>query len=318
MELNLPDNGKNMEEQICKEVLRILMTMRHPAVSAQQEASKEAIFDRINTKIQADSGLGTKSNRKQVLFTYLKAACIVSFFLLSVTGAYLAGDHFKRDSSSLVYMETIVPKGITSKVLLADGTVVTLNGGSTLSYPIRFGEKERRVKLQGEGFFEVTKEVKRPFIVSSEKLSVKVLGTSFCFRSYQEDMNTVVTLKEGSVKATPLDRNEQNGIMLKPDQQLILNNQTGEFQCLNVNTEESVSWMEGRFYFRNNTLEEITKTLERRFNVDIRILSEEIKNDRYFAHFGNGESVEQILKLLSHKRSWKYENRKGTIEIKSK
>lgn len=318
MELNLPDNDKSMDEQVCKEVLRVLTAMKHPDVSVEQEESKDAIFNRINNKIEGESGLCIQGSRRDTFISYLKVACVVAFFFLSLGGAYLSGHYSREVAVSSVYMETTIPLGVTSKMILADGTAVTLNGGSKLSYPTCFEGKERRVELVGEGFFEVTKDAKRPFIVSSNKLSVKVLGTKFCFRSYQDDANTVVTLKEGSVKATPLGRQKQNGIILEPDQQLVLNNHTGEFQCLNVNTEEYTSWMNGVLYFRNNTLDEIVKILERRFNVDIRIISGEIKNDRYFAHFGNGENVDQILKLLSHKRSWKFESRNGLIEIKTK
>lgn len=318
MELNLCDNDTRKDEQICEEVLRVLSGMKHPDVSLQSIESKEAIFDRISDKIEAESSLCVKNRKMNTLFFYLKVACITIGLVISVGAAYYTGRHAGRGTMPEVYTETTTPLGVTSRLILADGTTVTLNGGSKLSYPASFTGKERRVTLSGEGFFEVSKDAKRPFIVNSQKLSVKVLGTKFCFTSYPDDMNTVVTLEEGSVKALPLDKPNQNGIVLETAQQLILNNYTGEFQCRNVATEEYTSWMDGVLYFRNNTLDEIAKILERKFNVNIRIVSEEMKNDRYFAHFGNGENLDQILKLLSRKRSWRYEYKNGTIEIKTK
>ena len=212
----------------------------------------------------------------------------------------------------------MTPLGVTTKITLPDGTVVTLNGGSKLTYPTLFAGKERCVSLSGEGFFEVAKDAEHPFLVNADNLSVKVLGTKFGFKSYKDDNQTIVTLKEGLVKAMPSNKEAVNGIVLRPNQQLVLDNRTGEFQCRNVNTAEYLSWKEGVLYFRDTTLDEIAKILERKFNVKILIASESLKNDRYFAHFGYNENLEQILTLLSHKRFWKYEKKNGTIEIRKK
>ena len=318
MTLKEVDENKEVVDEVCKEVFRVLNALKHPDVSEQVNDSKEFVFERVNDKIKTDSILTSRMNGKRVNIRFLVAAGIALLLLMSVSAAYHLGHKSGQELKSNLYAETVTPLGVTTKITLPDGTVVTLNGGSKLTYPTLFAGKERCVSLSGEGFFEVAKDAEHPFLVNADNLSVKVLGTKFGFKSYKDDNQTIVTLKEGLVKAMPSNKEAVNGIVLRPNQQLVLDNRTGEFQCRNVNTAEYLSWKEGVLYFRDTTLDEIAKILERKFNVKILIASESLKNDRYFAHFGYNENLEQILTLLSHKRFWKYEKKNGTIEIRKK
>lgn len=303
-------NGMAVDE-ICKEALRVLDAVGHPDVSAQMADGKEAVFRRVNGKIEADAALRVTSG-----FRYLMAAGVALLLALTASAAYHMGRKGAAKQLSAALVETVAPLGMTSRVVLADGTAVTLNGGSKLTYPAVFVGDERAVTLVGEGFFDVAKDAAHPFLVRGENLTVEVLGTKFGFRSYKEDMNTVVTLKEGAVKALPLNAETVEALVLKPNQQLTLDNRTGEFQCRFVDAAELLAWKDGELYFRDNTLDEIARVLERRFNVSITITTRTLKDDRYFAHFGSDEGLDKILTLLSHKRHWKYENKNGTIVIK--
>lgn len=316
MFLSQNDESRIMIDDVCEEALRILNAMKHPDISYQMEEDKEFVFDRVTNKIETDSYLQIQENKKKNFIRYIVAASIACIFMISIVSAYYIGHYSGQKLPGQVYAEVLAPYGITTQLILADGTKVTLNGGSRLTYPTIFTGKERMVALSGEGFFDVTKDVDHPFVVNSGKLSVKVLGTKFGFKSYGDDRHTIVTLKAGLVKVIPLSKEKKNGIVLEPNQQLILDNHTGEYLCRNVNTEEYISWKDGILCFRDFSLDEIVRILERRFDVKIQILSDEIKNDRYFAHFEHGENLEQILTLLSHKRPWKYENINGVIEIK--
>ncbi len=307
------DTQKMMVDEICKEALRVLDAVGHPDVSAQMEAGKEAVFRRVNGKIVADA-----ARRVPKGFAYLMAAAVALLLALTASMAYHMGREVTVGQLSAALVETVSPLGMTSKVVLADGTAVTLNGGSKLTYPAVFVGDERVVSLVGEGFFDVAKDTERPFLVRGGNLIVEVLGTKFGFKSYEDDMNTVVTLKEGAVKAVPLNADTVDAIVLKPNRQLTLDNRTGEFQCRIVDAAELLAWKDGELYFRDNTLDEIAKVLERRFNVKITIANKSLKEDRYFAHFASDEGLDKILTLLSHKRHWKYEKNNGTIEIKRK
>lgn len=309
------EKNKRVVDEICEEVLRIINAVKHPDVSSLMDESRESLFEHINEKIETEFRINNHRFVATSLSRFLVVACFFILVLFSTAFvAYYIGNHSEKEALSQVRAEFFTPLGTTSTLTLTDGTIVTLNGGSKLTYPVLF-DKVRQVSLMGEGFFDVAKDSERPFIVNSGTLSVKVLGTRFGFKSYQEDCQTIITLEEGMVKATPLNKKQQIDIVLEPSQQLILDNHTGEFQCRNVNTREFTSWKEGILYFRNSTLGEIAKTLERRFNIKIIIHADEIRNQRYFAHFESGENVDQILTLLSYKRSWKYLKRNGTIEI---
>lgn len=313
MTLHEEDTNEMMVDEICSEALRVLAAVGHPDVSAQMEDSKEAVFRRVNGKIEADAARRVPSG-----FAYLMAAAVALLLVLTASMAYHMGREATVGQLSAAMIETVSPLGMTSKVVLADGTAVTLNGGSKLTYPAVFVGSERAVSLVGEGFFDVAKDTEHPFLVHGENLIVEVLGTKFGFKAYEEDMNTVVTLKEGAVKAVPLNAEAVDAIVLKPNQQLTLDNRTGEFQCRIVDAAELLAWKDGELYFRDNTLDEIARILERRFNVKITIATRELKDDRYFAHFASDEGPDKILTLLSHKRHWMYEKNNGTIEIKRK
>lgn len=318
MTLHEDDDDKKVVDEICKEVFLILNALKHPDITNQINESKESIFKRVNDKIETDSTQRIRIKRKQSRFRYFIAVGVLLFVVLSVGTAYYFGHESGKELQAGILVETVAPRGVTTKVTLADGTIVTLNGGSRLTYPTLFSGKQRKVSLSGEGFFEVARDVEHPFVVNAANLSVKVLGTTFGFKSYKGDVQSIVTLKEGSVEAIPHNKEVTNGIILQPDQQLVLNNRTGEFQCRIVNASDYLSWKDGALYFRDTTLEEIVKVLERKFNIKILITSESLKTDRYFAHFGDNENIEQILTLLSHKRLWEYEKKNDVYEIKKK
>jgi ferric-dicitrate binding protein FerR (iron transport regulator) len=316
MDLNRKD--ENREDEICTKVLCLLQAMQHPDILNQMEKSKETVYNRVNRKMDADMLIDrSKRYGRNIRILSLTAACIA---LLCIVTAYQAGLRSAKKTPGQTQVEWSVPYGIVSKVTLSDGTLVTLNGGSKLTYPGSFDGEERRVSLSGEGFFEVAKDEKHPFTVNAKNLSVKVLGTRFAFKAYEEDLHSVLTLEEGSIEAIPVNEGvmKKEGVLLKPAQQLILDNQTGELKRKNVNTDEYTSWKEGILHFRDLTLNEIAVILERRFDMKIRILSEEIGDEHYVAQFKYGENAEQILDKLSYKRSWKYIKQPGVIEIKKK
>jgi len=303
-------------EAITAEVLRVINAIKHSDVSQQMNDSKENIFNRINDKIEAESYTSDiKINKRKWLVRYLSIASVITLLIVSIsTLTYRMGYNSKTNDLVQADVELIVPAGTLSQIRLPDGTHVTLNGGSVLTYPASF-EKTRQVTLTGEGYFDVVKDEKRPFIVNSNNLSAKVLGTRFGFKAYNDDCQTILTLEEGSVCAFPADNHSKEGFMLKPDQQIIIENETGEFQRRNVNAKEYISWKDGILTFRDQTLGEIAIILERRFDVRIKISSELIQSQRYAAQFKYGENVEQILDKLSYKRSWKYVKQNGIIEL---
>lgn len=237
------------------------------------------------------------------------AAAILLAGLLAVNGYYLL-----RSKKPSLAMNTVeVPLGQRASLLLSDGTKVWLNAGSTLSYPSAFGEKKRPVSLIGEAFFEVAHDADKPFVVQSDRMHVEVRGTKFCMKTYPEE-RAVVTLAEGSVQVSSIDAGYR--AILKPNEQISYSEQEGWVLTENVDTKLTRSWIHGELYFVEQPLSEITKSLERRFGVRIRIRNTLPSDDTYTCHFRETDSLERVLSLLKETRQLDYRKlNDGVIEM---
>lgn len=207
----------------------------------------------------------------------------------------------------VVYQETTTPKSGRSMVVLADGTKVWLNASSRLRYPSQFEDGIRKVELQGEAYFEVSKNPHRAFVVKTSHLDVKVLGTKFNLKSFADDDQVEATLLEGKVKIENLQSGSLKSVELKPHQQLVLNKLQKTAALLsNVDVSESTSWLEGGLQFKQSTIAEVVKVLERNFNVRFVIRSEKLKRRKFTGSFKNNESLDEILKVVKIATSINY------------
>lgn len=155
------------------------------------------------------------------------------------------------------------PRGGTYQLTLPDGSKVWLNATSTIRYPVRFGDRERIVELEGEAYFEVAKEVKRPFKVLSQDQEIRVLGTEFNVSAYGEDEEIKTTLVDGTVEVIA----RQEAVILKPGQQATYNKQGVAVQS--VDTAPYTAWKDGHFHFRRTPLAEIMKQISRWYDVEV-------------------------------------------------
>jgi hypothetical protein len=173
------------------------------------------------------------------------------------------------ETTKIVYNTIKVPYSKTFKVILSDGTVVRLNAGSSLTYPEQFGlNTERVVTLNGEAFFEVTKNKNSPFIVNTREVAIEVLGTTFNVSSYKEDHFTSCVLVEGSVKLSE-NNNKENTILLIPNEKSIWQKASKSFNVTKVNPNYYTSWIRGELVFKNTPFSVISKKIERYYDVKI-------------------------------------------------
>ena len=207
-----------------------------------------------------------------------------------------------------------VPDGAKSKITFPDGSIVWLNAGSKVKYDSNFAKASRKVELTGEGYFEVSKNKELPFVVSTGKLSVKVLGTKFNLKSYEEDSELKVTLKEGAVKvgdflidAAPVE--------LKPNQRFTLRKADLSMQVDSVDASHIDNWRNGAMTFDKVPLEEIAKELKRLYNIPIRIESDKLKQIVYYSDFQENVSVGKVLEILSSGNKFRYEIKSEEIRI---
>ncbi|WP_426324369.1 FecR family protein [Pedobacter sp. R-06] len=189
------------------------------------------------------------------------------------------------------------PRGGTYQVELPDGSKVWLNAASSLKFPVQFSKKERRVFLNGEAYFEVTKNKQRPFIVETNRQEITVLGTHFNISGYAEDADTKTTLLEGTVHVTDLmGNNSTKDVILKPGQQSVI---AGEhLKVFEVDTEEAIAWKNGTFIFSGHTLKEIMKQVERWYDVEVEFENNRKQTQAFRGTVSRFENISQLLEVL--------------------
>ena len=238
------------------------------------------------------------------------AAATVALLCLSVWMAYL----YTQQSASMLTVSTLAE---TRKIHLPDGTSVTLNHFSSLSYPEKFGNSNREVSLNGEAYFEVTKDQKHPFIVITEAIDVQVLGTHFNVEAYHNNPEICTTLLEGSVAVNNKEHSER--IVLQPDEMAIYNKveKTLIRQPL-PNTARTIAWSRGEFIFEQQPLQEIARTLSNSFDVEIHIPDSALRQYRITARFSTNDSLPHILSLLQEAGHFQYSQTNKQITLKPK
>ncbi|WAC40737.1 FecR family protein [Pedobacter sp. SL55] len=215
------------------------------------------------------------------------AALLVAFFI----GLYVS----EPKNDTVVETVFAVDKGSKSKTILPDGTEVWLNSATKLKVSRNFGREDRRVRLEGEAFFEVAHDRKKPFIVETSSLDLKVHGTSFNLSCYPKE-ETRVALFKGSVEL--LSANGKS-VMMKPDDVVAYRSETGKFQLLNETLEKEYAWRDSKFIFRNEKFEQIASQLERVFNVDISVMNKEVMSKKFTGDFVQNEPLPEILGIMS-------------------
>ncbi|AOZ99783.1 FecR family protein [Flavobacterium commune] len=216
----------------------------------------------------------------------------------------------------LVYNQIKIPYGKTFVITLSDGTVVNMNAGSSLKYPVQFIKgHNREVVLEGEAFFEVTKDKKHPFIVKTRGVDVKVLGTKFNVSSYKEEADINTVLVEGSVSlSSVVAPNEKE--MLVPGEKGTWNIQKNGIAVEKVDTRIYTEWMTGELVFRKATFREIIIRLERTYNVTIENNKKELLDRKFNASFNkNIESIDKVLQTMSEIQNFTYKKEGKLIKI---
>lgn len=168
-------------------------------------------------------------------------------------------------TTELIYNTIITPRQCDYQVVLSDGTKVWINAASELKYPVVFNNSERTVYAKGEIYLEVAKDAARPFYVELDDMKVKVLGTSFNVNSYANEDFASLTLVEGRVSACINNENYH----LNPNQQIHIDKVKHTARIRNVEVRDYISWKEGVYVFKNHTLSEVAKTIERWYDIRV-------------------------------------------------
>ncbi len=213
------------------------------------------------------------------------------------------------------YVEKSNPKGKRSKLSLQDGTKIWLNSESTIKIPKHFEDDKREIILVGEAFFEVKRDEKRPFIVKTENLITKVLGTSFNIRAHENE-EVQLTVASGKVSAKQYLMNNQDSkeyILVKGDQ-IKLDTETGYVNKITVNSGNFSAWKDGSIIFNEAKLSYVEETLERWYDVDITIANKNLKNCELFGEYHN-EKLSNILESMKYALDITYEFSENKVWI---
>lgn len=222
----------------------------------------------------------------------------------SVTTAATSAGTETQATEAPAIQKLSTPRGMDFKVILPDGTQVWLNAESTIEFPAAFIGNERRVTLRGEAYFKVARNEKFPFIVTSDKMKVRVLGTEFNFKSYTSETSHV-SLVEGSVEVLQPD-SEQSERTLKPGQDAWFDEE-GSIHVKEIDTYGVVQWVNGFFYFDNLPLVDILRELGRWYNLGVVFRS--TSNMHALMHFSasRNEDVGQAVENLNRLRKVRVE-----------
>lgn len=206
------------------------------------------------------------------------------------------------------------PLGKTYKIILADGSQVWLNSGSSLTYPLHFeGVNKRLVSTTGEVYFKVAKDKSKPFVVRSKAFDVEVLGTAFNMQTYEEEKFSEVTLEEGKVAAyVGAERYD-----LTPDKQLKVNNSNSSVRVLDVQASDISSWRDGYFVFKATSLEALTGLVKRWYQIDLVLADPNVGKIPMSGVVYKDEEITDFMSRLESTANIKW-NRKGNkIYIKN-
>jgi len=264
-------------------------------------------FSAASSYPQLEKKLKFHHHRLYPVRTFVAAAVVL--LCLSVWAAYL----YMQPAS----IQTVTTLAETRTILLPDGTSVTLNHYSSLSYPKQFKSDNREVELSGEAYFEVSKNKKHPFIVQTETIDVQVLGTHFNVDAYPDNPDVKTTLLTGSVAVS--NKNNSVHMVLKPNEVAIYNKVEQKLTCKVLeNAGDEISWRHGEFIFDDLPLQEIARELSNSFGTTIHITDSTLRNYRVTARFRNGEDLETILSVLHNAGYFNYSRNTQQITITPK
>ena len=274
------------------------------------------------------TGRSGSKNRKIIKTALLGIMFIIT--LVSLTISIFHRSPFTGSASlSKPLNEVFTKSGSKTRLLLPDSSVVWLNSGSRLTYSNQFGVSNRNVTLTGEAFFDVQKS-HVPFIIHTQSIQIKVLGTAFNVRSYPSEKVTETSLLRGRVEIT-LDRRPEELFVLKPNEKLVVKNElneekanSGETQMplvvlshltnTNDSTIQETSWVENKLIFQNESFKDLANRMERWYGFTIKFSDKKLELMRFTGVFEK-ETIKQALEALQLTGSFHFEMQQNSILI---
>lgn len=282
---------------------------------------------------------------KKILKLITRWASIAAIFVVAFVSSYLAQQFAGMENKTLVentsYIINEAPMGNMSKVTLPDGSEIWLNAGSKIKYATNFNVADRYINLQGEAYFHVSTNKEKPFVVNASGIEVKATGTKFNVKAYADEEIIETTLEEGIISVRNANNEKSKEVILKPNEKLTIfkkpagiSNQVTNVGKLNVdddfknapvailkielatNVETPVytSWKDNEWIIQNEKLESLSIKLGRRYDVEIQLIDDKVKNYSYTGTLKD-ETLEQVLEVISLTSPIKYKLEKKKVSL---
>ncbi|WP_259067178.1 FecR family protein [Mucilaginibacter sp. X4EP1] len=306
--LNKFNAGKCSPEEL--EMLKTLMQEleQDNGIPIQTQRLKEQIWERIEIDLN-----GYKKPRR-LNTTWLKVAAVL--LITTAAGIFFSRLLKKSNSDALqvAYQTITAPRGEMQEIVLPDSTVVHLNAASTIKFPVAFDGKKRELfLLEGEAYFEVRHNAKRPFLVHTGNVTTQVLGTSFNIKFYKDLPDLQVFVNSGKVEVH--DQTHTLG-MYTPQQLLTYNKLKESFVRGNTSDDHLLSWMHSDLILDNVSFAEIAVYLENRYNVNFKYTGKKGVQQRYSVRFSNKLTIRQVVDILQLIDGRKYQLKGNNLTIK--
>jgi transmembrane sensor len=305
-----PENKEEFDQAIM--ILKVLLNARKRHIPVDKNESLNDLLKSLR--------VDKKSSRKFKIDGYqlkwLQVAAIILVIIISSVVWKMNKTSTSKEEPA--YTEIIVPVGEKAQVILPDNTHVWINSGSRFKYPVKYGNANREVFLEGEAYFDVTKQHGKLFVVNTRDVKIKVLGTAFNVKNYALDKNVETTVVRGLVKvectsaqnnAVYVNPNEK-AIYVKENRQIAIsssvkNNDKPEIEktiqpilISKINPEPVICWKDQQLVFTDETFGDMVVKMERWYNMKIRINDSTLMAERYNGKFVHNETIYQVLEAI--------------------
>ncbi|TRZ44346.1 FecR family protein [Robertkochia solimangrovi] len=293
------DGSITSAEEILLETFDSTLLNSYSQSISENTNHKEAARKHINAFIN-------RKNRRSQYPDLLMFSRIAASIILVIGLGYLLYTNMYPTIRPEIKAKQLVQSTIWGQkktIVLPDGSTVRLNSGSTLEFPDRFDDDCRSVRLEGEAFFEVTRNPEKPFVIKTGAVKTIVLGTTFNVNSFSGNSEIAVTVATGKVKvASP-----EMEVLLGPDEQGVFDRTTGSISRKSVESADFLYWKEGILHFEDVPLEQVAKSLERWYGVSIRFQHERTGKSHLTATY-NDELLSVVLESMMYvKKGLSYE-----------
>ena len=304
-----PENKEEFDQAVM--ILSVLQNVRKPKAPVDKNQSLNSLLKIIKND-QPDSRKFKIGYQQR----WLKVAAIMLVIIIS--SVVWKMNKKSTSNEEVVYTEIIVPIGEKAQVILADNTHVWINSGSRFKYPVKYGTANREVFLEGEAYFDVTKQHGKLFVVNTKDIKIKVLGTAFNVKNYALDKNVETTVVRGLVKvectsaqnnAVYVNPNEK-AIYVKDNRQIAISSSTRgmvkpeteksiqPILISKINPEPVICWKDQQLVFTDETFGDMVVKMERWYNMKIRINDSTLMAERYNGKFVHNETIYQVLEAI--------------------